>query len=82
MRMLFKKAALPYGASLVGQLVKNLPCNAGDFSSIPGSGRSTGERKGYSLWYSGMGNFMNWIVCGVAKSQTQLIDLLPPLPYR
>ena len=30
------------GASLVAQLVKNLPANAGDKGSIPGSGRPLG----------------------------------------
>ena len=29
-----------------GSMVKNLPANAGDESSIPGSGRSPGERNG------------------------------------
>ena len=31
---------------------KESACNAGDSSSIPGSGRSTGERIGYPLQYS------------------------------
>ena len=31
------------GASLVTQMIKNLPANARDKSSIPGSGRSLGE---------------------------------------
>ena len=39
-------------ASLMAQLVKNLACNAGDPSSIPGSGRSAGEGIGYPLQYS------------------------------
>ena len=33
----------------MAQLVKNPPANAGDLSSIPGLGRSPGERNGYSL---------------------------------
>jgi len=33
-------------------LVKNLACNAGDPSSIPGSGRSSGEGIGYPFQYS------------------------------
>ena len=41
-----------YVASLVAQLVKNPPCNAGDPSSIPGLGRATGEGIGYPLQYS------------------------------
>ena len=31
---------------------KESACNAGDHSSIPGSGRSAGERIGYPLQYS------------------------------
>ena len=41
-----------YGASLVAQLVKNLPVTQEDPSSIPGSGRSPGEGLGYPLQYS------------------------------
>ena len=57
-------------ASLVVQLVKNLTCNAGDLSSIPGLGRSPGEGKGYPLQYSGLDNSMDCLAHGVAKSQT------------
>ena len=32
---------------------KESTCNAGDPSLIPGSGRSSEERIGYSLWYFG-----------------------------
>ena len=39
-------------ASLVAQIVKNLPVSAGDPGLIPGLGRSPGERNGYSLQYS------------------------------
>ena len=35
---------------------KESTCDAGDPTSIPGSGRSTGERKGYSLQYSSLEN--------------------------
>ena len=35
---------------------KESACNAGDPSSIPGLGRSTGEGKGYPLQYSGLEN--------------------------
>ena len=42
-------------ASLVAQSVKSA-CNAGDPGSIPGWGRSPGERNGNSLWYSCLGN--------------------------
>ena len=35
---------------------KEAICNAGDPGSIPGLGRSTGERIGYPLQYSGLEN--------------------------
>ena len=38
---------LNYRASLVAQLVKNLPAVQGDLGSISGLGRSPGEGKGY-----------------------------------
>ena len=52
-------------------------CNATDPGSIPGSGRFSGKGNGNPLQYSCLENPMNggaWkaIVCGVAKSQTQL----------
>ena len=49
-------------------------CYAGDLGSIPGLGRSPGERQGYPLQYSGLENSTDCIVHGVAKSQTQLRD--------
>ena len=51
-------------------VVKELACNAGDPSSIPGLGRSPGEGKGYPLQYPGLENSTDCIVHGVAKSQT------------
>ena len=54
---------------------KESTCNAGDPSSIPGSGRSPGEGNNYPLLYSGLENSMDCIVHGVhrlTKSQTQL----------
>ena len=39
-----------------GSVVKNLPANAGDTGSIPGSGRPPGEGNGNSLLYSCLGN--------------------------
>ena len=38
--------------SLIAQLVKKSTCNVGDPSSVPGSGRSSGEGIGYSHHYS------------------------------
>ena len=61
---------LPLRASLVAQLVKNPP--VGDLGLISGLGRSPGERKGYSLQYSGLDNSMDSIAHRVAKSWTQL----------
>ena len=61
-------------ASLVAQLVKNLPAMWETLGSIPGLGRSPGEGKGYPLQYSGMENSMDFIVHGVAKSWTRLSD--------
>ena len=39
------------GPSLVAQLLKNLPTNARDLGSIPGSGKFPGEGMGYPLQY-------------------------------
>ena len=63
-----------------GTEVKDPPVNAGDTSDtglISGSGRSLGVGNSNPLQYSCLENFMDrgaWqaIVCGVAKSQTQL----------
>ena len=53
--------------------------NAGDLGSIPGLGRSPGERSGNPLQYSCLENSMDREVLqatvhGVAKSRTQLSD--------
>ena len=40
-------------------MVKNWPDNEGDMGMIPGSGRSPGERNGYSLQYSYQRNPMD-----------------------
>ena len=66
-------------ASLVAQIVKNPPANAGNVGSTPGSGRSPGEKNGNPLQYSCLGNPMDrgtWraIVHGVTKSQTRLSE--------
>ena len=55
---------------------KESACNA-DQGSIPGSGRSPGEKNGYPFQYSCLENSMDrgaWRVTvhGIAKSQTQL----------
>ena len=57
-------------------MIKNLPDNAGDADSTPGSGRSPGEGNGNPLQYSCLENPMDrgtwWAtVHGVAKSRTR-----------
>ena len=44
--------------------------SVGDLGSVLRLGRSSGEGKGYPLQYSGLENFMDYTVHGVAKSQT------------
>ena len=46
-------------ASLVAQLVKNLPVMQETTGSIPGLGRSSGEGNGNPLQYSCLGNPMD-----------------------
>ena len=53
---------------------KESPRNVGDLGSIPGLGRSPGDRKGYPFQYSVLGNSRDYIVHGVTKSWTQLSD--------
>ena len=43
---------------------KESACNTGDPSSIPGLGRSTGDRNGYTLQYSDLENFIDCILHG------------------
>ena len=57
-----------------GLASKEFSCSVGDMSSIPRSGRSPGEENGCPPQYSGLENFMDCIVHGVTKSQTQLSD--------
>ena len=47
------------GTSQVAPVVKNLPANAGDAGSIPGSGRSPGGGHGNPLQYSSLENPMD-----------------------
>ena len=49
-------------ASLVAQLVRNLPIMLGDLGLIPGLGRYPREGKGYPLQYSGLENSVDCIV--------------------
>ena len=59
-----------YVSSLVAQLVKQSACNAGDWGSIPGLGRSPGKGNGNPLQYFCLENSTDHIVHGVAKSWT------------
>ena len=61
-------------ASLVTQLVKNLPSIKETLGLIPRLGRSPGEGKGHSLQYLDLENSMDSIVYGITKSWTQLSD--------
>ena len=55
---------------------KESACNVGDSGSVPGLGRSPGERNSYPLQHSCLENSMDRGACwtavpGVAKSQTR-----------
>ena len=70
-----KKYLLQSKGLFGSSVVKNLPVQAGDASSIPGSGRCPGEGNGHPLQYSCLENPMDrgawWAtVHGVAKSGT------------
>ena len=63
----------------MAQMVKSLPCNAGDLGLIPGLGGSHGKGNGNPLQYSCLENPMDggaWsaTVHGVTKSQTRLSE--------
>ena len=59
-------------------VVKNLPANAGDAGSIPGSGKSPGGGNGNPLQYSCTDRGTWWtLIHGVAKSWTQLSTAHP-----
>ena len=65
-----------FWASLVAQLVKNLPA----MGLIPGLGRSPGEGNGYPLQYSGLENSRDYIVVhGFAESD--MTKQLSPLHH-
>ena len=89
----WRRNRLPTSAFLgfpCGSSGKEFSCSVGDLGSIPGLGRSPGERKGYPLQYSGLENSMDSIVHGVAKSLTRLSafhlsggqeDCMPLIPH-
>ena len=62
-----------------GSVVKDPPDNVGDSGSIPGLGRSLGERNGSPLHYSCLGNPMDGetgelLSMGSQKCQKQFSD--------
>ena len=66
-------------ASLVAQLEKNLPANAGDLGLIPGLGRSPGEGKGHPLQYSSLESSMDWIsMASLSRTRVVLKGHLTP----
>ena len=52
-------------------MIRNPPANAGDASSISGSGGSPGEGKGNPLQYSCLGNSMNRGASGLESMELQ-----------
>ena len=67
MDIMFYFGILGFPGSSAG---KESTCNAEDMDSIPGLERSPGEGEGYPFQYSGLEKSMDYIVHGVAKSQT------------
>ena len=61
---------LDHKGFLGGLAGKQSAYDVGDLGSIPGLGRSPGERNSYLLQYSGLENSMDCIVHSVAKSWT------------
>ena len=67
-------------------MVNNLPANAGDAGSLPGLGRSPGERNGNPLQYSCLENRMDkgaWQATGhgIASVRHDLVTK-PPQPLQ
>ena len=60
-------------ASQVVLVVKNLPANAGDLGSIPGSGKSPGGGHGKPLQYSCLENLMDGDSSGLQSIGLQRI---------
>ena len=67
----FISISLGFPCGLTG---KESACNVEDLGSIPGLGKSPGEKKVYPLQYSGLENSMDCIIHGVAKNRTRLRD--------
>ena len=54
---------------------KESACNAGDPSSIPGSGTSLGEGNGYPLQYSGVEKSMDCMVHGSQRVRHNCVTI-------
>ena len=77
MKIRWRRDRLPTPVCLgfpCGSAGRESACKVGGLGSIPGLGRSPGERKGYPFQYAGLENSMDCIVHGVAKSRTRLSD--------
>ena len=59
MPFIYLELNLNLEAFLVANTVKNVPANAGDPDSIPGSGRSLGGKNGNPLQHSCLENLMD-----------------------
>ena len=53
---------------------KESACNARDWSSVPGSGRSPGEGNGNPLQYSCLENPMDWTLVGCSPQGRKELD--------
>ena len=67
-KMRKEEQKMGFPSSLAG---KESTCNAGDFSSIPGLGRSPGEGIGYPLQYSWASLLAQMVknLCGMLETQ-------------
>ena len=61
---------ITYAGFLHSSVGKESACNAGDPSSMPGSGRYPGEGKGYPLHYFGLENSMDYSPRALKESDT------------
>ena len=76
-KILWRRDRLPtpvFLGSPGGLAGKESTCNKADLGSIAGLGRSPEEGNGYPFQYSGLEDFMDFIVHGITKSQTQLSE--------
>ena len=76
----FMQELMYHSGFLDSSVGKESACKARDLGLIPGFGRSPGEWKGYPLQYSGLENFMDFIVHGIAKSRTRVSESTATTP--